>query len=524
LTASHLAAIRDWGLDLSDTFAKRAEIQRQRTREDAEIVRLFEEPLLPNHPDADFLNVFNHVVSGWQLDQAFRGRSRVLIITADHLGTRMAGPAIRCWEMAKLLSAEHQVVLGTTRATSLTHPDFTVTEVDSKRIDALLEDTDVVIFQGFIMHFYPQIAAADVAVLVDIYDPFHLEGLELRREEAPLERFSTARSDVQVLNQQLERGDFFVCASDKQRDFWLGQLASIGRINPATYDQDPSLRQLLDVAPFGLPTEPPVKRESAIRKVVDGIDDDDFVLLWGGGIYNWFDPLSLIRAIGDVAGDLPDIKLFFLGSAHPNPDVPKMKMAASAYQLAERSGLLNTHVFFNPGWVEYERRADYLLESNVGVSTHFEHIETAFSFRTRILDYLWAGLPILATQGDSLSRLVHEHGLGVTVPPEDPGALADALRQLRGDPDFYAACAANVEAFAPQMTWEESLAPIAEFVRHPRHAVDRSARQAATMVAEPADSNRPVDLVRKFAALRGQVGNAEAVRQTGAYVRRRLAR
>ena len=181
-------------------------------------------------------------------------------------------------------------------------------------------------------------------------------------------------------------------------------------------------------------------------------------------------------------------------------------------------------MFFNPGWVEYERRADYLLEANVGVSTHFEHIETAFSFRTRILDYLWAGLPILATEGDSLSRLVHEHGLGVTVPPEDPGALADALRKLRGDPDFYAECAANVQAFAPQMTWERAMAPIAEFVRNPHHAVDRGARKEATLLAAPSAGNSPVDLARKFAALRRQVGSTEAVRQTGAYVKRRLVR
>ena len=31
-----------------------------------------------------------------------------------------------------------------------------------------------------------------------------------------------------VLNQQLTRGDFFLCASNKQRDFWLGQLAGRG--------------------------------------------------------------------------------------------------------------------------------------------------------------------------------------------------------------------------------------------------------------------------------------------------------
>jgi GT2 family glycosyltransferase len=472
VAGASVAAIRDWGLDLHDTLRQRAEVQSRRVVSDRQVVGLFERALLPNHPDRDFLQVFHTVVEGFRVEEAMRAKGRVLIITADHLGKRMAGPAIRCWEMARVLSAEHDVVLATTRPTELTSPDFTVEEVDDARLKALLDDTDLVIFQGFIMYFHPAVMESGLPLLVDIYDPFHLEGLELRRFEDPYERFATARSDVQVLNEQLERGDFFVCASEKQRDFWLGQMSAIGRINPSTYDEDASLRQLLDVAPFGLPSEPPKKRRDVLKGVVDGIGPDDFVLLWGGGIYNWFDPLTLIRALDEVGDDAPDVKLFFLGSAHPNPDVPKMRMAAAAHALADELGLLGTRVVFNPGWVEYEERADYLLESDVGVSTHFDHVETAYSYRTRILDYLWAGLPILATEGDSLSRLVHRHDLGLTVPAEDVKGLASALRRLRNDRDFYDACAANVRALAPEMTWEKALAPIVEFARMPRRAAD----------------------------------------------------
>ena len=48
-----------------------------------------------------------------------------------------------------------------------------------------------------------------------------------------------------ALNEQLRRADFLLCASDKQRDFWLGQLAGQGRINPAVYDEDANLDNLL---------------------------------------------------------------------------------------------------------------------------------------------------------------------------------------------------------------------------------------------------------------------------------------
>ena len=55
-----------------------------------------------------------------------------------------------------------------------------------------------------------------------------------------------------VISEQLLRGDFFICASDKQRDFWLGQLAALGRLNPATYDEEENLDELIRVVPFGL--------------------------------------------------------------------------------------------------------------------------------------------------------------------------------------------------------------------------------------------------------------------------------
>ena len=100
-------------------------------------------------------------------------------------------------------------------------------------------------------------------------------------------------------------------------------------------------------------------------------------------------------------------------------------------------------MFFNEGWVEYDQRQNYLLEADIGVSTHLDHVETAFSFRTRVLDYLWAALPVVATAGDSLSGLVEARGLGLTVPPGDVDALETALFRLLDDKALAVACRAR---------------------------------------------------------------------------------
>ena len=93
-------------------------------------------------------------------------------------------------------------------------------------------------------------------------------------------------------------------------------------------------------------------------------------------------------------------------------------------------------MFFNEQWVAYDDRQNYLLEADIGVSTHFDHVETEFSFRTRILDYLWAGLPIVTTDGDSFADLIARTPLGLTVPPEDVDALEAALYRLLDDDEL----------------------------------------------------------------------------------------
>ena len=66
--------------------------------------------------------------------------------------------------------------------------------------------------------------------------------------------------------------------------------------------------------------------------------------------------------------------------------------------------------------------------------THLDHIETRYSFRSRVLDYLWAGLPMVLTAGDVLADEVAEAGLGVTVPAQDDEALEEALAAVLASP------------------------------------------------------------------------------------------
>ncbi len=456
-------------------------------------------------------------------------RRRILVATKDVIAPRMAGPAIRAWQIAVALSAEHDVELVTTAACDARDDRFVVRSVTEADLVELERWCDVVVFQGNVLHESPALSATEKVVVADVYDPVHLEQLEQARDGGEESRRHIVSATTAILNRALLRADFLLCASEKQRDFWLGQLAGLGRVNTATYDADPTLRALIDVAPFGVEEQPPASTSRALKGVVPGIGVDDVVLLWGGGVYNWFDPLTLIRAVAEVHRAEPRTRLYFLGMSHPNPDVPRMRMAADAVALSDRLGLTDRVVFFNTGWVPYESRADYLLDADIGVSTHLDHVETAFSFRTRILDYLWAGLPVVTTAGDSLADVVVASGAGVTVPPGDVEALVQTLTDLVRDRAELARLGAAARAAAERYRWADVLAPLVAFCRDPHRAPDLVDRQLAAGLAPdripvPANSTSMRGDVALAAAYLRQGGPGLLARRIGTRVTRLIRR
>lgn len=399
---------------------------------------------------------------------------RVLIATADTLGARMAGPAIRARALAQALAtAGHPVELVTTaHPCELTDEAVIIRAVEGgSGLRAAVERNDVVIFQGWVFAPHPWIWSTGKPVVVDLYDPLYLEALEQTRSEGDDYWWAATANALGVLKEQLRNADYFLCASDHQRALWLGHLGAEGRVNPATYTADPTLRNLIDLVPFGVPDEPPSRTGPGLRGVVPGIGEDDPVILWGGGIYEWFDPLTLVRAVDHLRAQIPDVRLLFMGVRHPSPAVPDMPIVAETRALVEELGLAE-HVLLNERWVPYDDRHNILLDADVAVTTHKHHVETEFAYRTRVLDYIWARRPIVTTSGDVLADLVEREQLGLVVPPGDVEALAEALHRLLTDQELAATASNNIETVAPAMGWSFVAEPLVRYCAEPHRAAD----------------------------------------------------
>lgn len=490
-------ALDQFVTELPDLDLDRNDLQSRRTKTDGELFRLFGDMFKPLFDAAHYADGLRRIVETFRID-ALTERRRILVVTGDSLGQKMAGPAMRAWKISEALSVENDVRLVTWNVASRSSDLFEVSRVrlgNEREMKVHEQWADVIVFQGHALHHFKTLLDSEKIIVADLYDPMHLEQLEQGREFGTDTWVAQVRGANDVLNQQLERGDFFLCASDRQRMFWLGQLTAVGRVNPHTYAADENLEGLIAIAPFGMDAQSPVHTRAAIRGVVPGIAAEDKVVIWGGGIYNWFDTLTLIRAIAQVAETHPDVRLFFLGVAHPNPDVPEMEIVSKTRDLVEQLGLAGKHVFFNEQWVALDDRQNYLLEADAGVSTHYAHIETTFSFRTRILDYMWAELPIVTTNGDGFGDLVDRTGMGISVPERDIDALAAALISVLYNEDVKKSAHDAVMEVRQQFTWSEALRPLIEFCRDPQIAPDRATRLAGNQ-AERVRTSRKSALAR----------------------------
>ncbi len=421
--------------------------------------------------------------------------ARVLVVCAEPIGPQVAGPAIRALELARVLASAHQVTIAAPAPSQTGDPLISLIEAgfaDYDELSAAVAASDFVVAQSLPPRLLSKLPSLGTRLIADLYNPTVFEVLEAGRDKPTAARRRQQRTVTLASIAQLAAASFVICASEQQRDLWLGVMAAEGLVQIEDYSRDPTLRSVIDVVPFGLPTAPPVAPTSPpIRSMFPSIAADDRIVLWGGGVWNWLDPETAIDAIGLIEKQRsggPRTHLVMMGIGRPaSEELDAMRAGQRMLGHLTRSGLEGEVVHVNRGWVDYDERGGWLLEADLGVSTHHDHLESRLAFRTRMLDYIWASLPIVATSGDTLSALIEREGLGLTVAPADAPELADAISALLDDPARLAAAKLSLERLAPKMTWQQAAASLSAICGDEiaTGSPDRSALRRVTLAQYP---------------------------------------
>ena len=420
----------------------------------------------------------------------------------------MAGPAIRSWEFAKALSAHFSTTLAAPDVSAHPVEEFDLLPVafdDADSLQALeahlRKQVDVVISSGHLAGKLPFLCDLPIPWVADVYIPTPVESLACHVDSAPALRvkaYEAVRKNTQAM---VVCADFFICASERQRDYWLGVLTAGGRLHPRLYAEDPDLRNLIDVVPFGCPSSPPCARP-LLKGRWPNVEPEDKVILWGGGIWNWLDPVTLIQAMPRVLKRHPEAKLLFLGANHPDSvRVPQMRRAWEARSLSRSLGMEDETILWGD-WVPYEERGAYLIEADLGVSLHHRGLEARLAFRTRLLDAIWAGLPMILSPGDVLAEEFVRRDLGYVVDYGAVDQVAEAIGNLLDEPNPRVA---RREAFAElrdAFSWCRVVEPLVRFCETPRRRIGKQRPDIYSGVESDGDDQEKAALKAEVRHLR----------------------
>ena len=340
---------------------------------------------------------------------------------------------------------------------------------------------DAAIIQGKVLVDHPELAESDTPLAYRLVRCLSIWKHFTAGADDNILRIDLIEGARQTLLAQARRGDFFICSNQTQRDHWLGWLSAAGRVNHHNHDADPTMAHLIDVAPFGLDRilEPPSSESEAKRRRLRGmfgqIGPDDPILVWAGGLHDWLDPVTVVRAMPPCStrtrmqgsSSLRDLIrtprsrrwVPGVGRSQPqrNSDCSERRSCSSI------NGCHTTNVF------------DWIADGSIGVVAHHDHVETRNSHRTRLLDHLAVGLPTVSSGGDPASDLLRAEVPHCSFLPVTPRRWGRRSPGWCETPIDVTAMGRAARTLAGTMHWEQTLGPLVKWMENPSPAPDRVA-------------------------------------------------
>jgi hypothetical protein len=222
-------------------------------------------------------------------------------------------------------------------------------------------------------------------------------------------------------------GDLFVTTTERERHYLLGLLAASGRLSMGDFRPDDPLIHVARMTPPQEPPSPRAERSSG-----------PLTLLLAGAFLPWYDHGMLANALERLdPHSRESLRILVLGG---NPRMPESELAVRR-ALAGEAG---RNVLEFLGIVPFAKRAGAYLRADVGLSVAPATIEDDLSSRTRIVDYLWAGLPVIASGRDEYSAMILEAGAGFRYEPNG-ASLAGVIQDLLDDPSAVARARSQIE-------------------------------------------------------------------------------
>ena len=385
----------------------------------------------------------------WQFLQPLLDDGHTICLCADGLSTGDAQPSLpEDWSESLLYRAIPFRRWGWARELQRAHDTF---------------EPDCIVAVNLGSCLYATRLRTNKPIWMDIY------GDPLTVMQAACHRAQSDRgipTSIAFLRQVLRAGDIFSVCGTPQRHALVGELAMAGRLNQRSFGY-----QFVRVV---LPGSSPIDAQAAKQKEKAllsrcGVSKDDFVVLWCGGYNTWTDVETLFAGLEWAMAQEPRAHYVSVGAnTYEAPD----NVYSHFLSMVEQSPYRER--FHMLGWRPWTEIADYYRVSDVGLNIDALHYETIYGTRTRLVEMIAAGLPVITSLGCELSYLLQDRGAALAFEAGDWRGLGEQILALARDRRRCSELARAARSYASnELSFSVTTAPVRAWVREPSLAPDK---------------------------------------------------
>jgi len=227
-------------------------------------------------------------------------------------------------------------------------------------------------------------------------------------------------------NSLLLRGDIFSTPSRRQACAVAGELLLLGRLGHRSAGVVPMI---------------PIPHCALGEFDESRAPGQKFIIISTGSFNQWFDEQTLFTGLESAMEKDDSIRFVSTGGGIPfSPGkYDRFRKMVEGSPFRDR--------FTLHGWVQLDILKEVYGSASAAVYTDIPALETFLGARTRTLDWINRGIPVICTDGAEISEEIGNHGLGLVVPPRNPQALSDAFLRLASSLDL------SRKITARQKTW-----------------------------------------------------------------------
>jgi glycosyltransferase involved in cell wall biosynthesis len=171
------------------------------------------------------------------------------------------------------------------------------------------------------------------------------------------------------------------------------------------------------------------------------------LVTYAGHLYPWKGVDVLLDALALLSRTGGPIRARIIGGHAAEPDLGRLQARAQELGIADR---VDFPGFQPPGAIAAQlREADALVLPNRATT-----VSARYTSPLKLFEYLAAGRPIVASDLPAIREILRDNENARLVPPDDPRALADALRAVTQDPALAVRLASGAFDTATEYSWD----------------------------------------------------------------------